>query len=467
MQGHNTIATISSSVGNRIITCIVHITTYPWIWITVADSSVDICSISIADGQVQGHNAIATCSSGSSILIVATLGVGSTIPVKWEASGSCGIHINRLVDGQAQGSNAVATVSCLKRVGIYTRLGVSNTTPLVRVACHYSGLRCHWLVDSQIQYLYALAIVVDIAQVEYVVFATDVIYKLLIAVALGVDTWLNIFGQALHIDIGRIIIQCQSDSHDGIVVVLKNQGKLFLVVEHIRYIKFVPRSGELRELDRLFPIEERSLLYCSGGERVVVDTRLGIYDIMPLVSIASGDSYLLHIVWALWECWHVRSNDQLASSLDAHIACVQGLQVLLDILHELAQLGVRYTLLAIFYQVEQVLNGNIWLALVPQSNYATSIQFDIWLILLERCSQFAVWYVFAQLIQSSSNLSIWDVLFVVSQYSLQLCNWYILLVSSQFIFQLFYRDLINIFLHLLIREIALVLSSNLENILVR
>ena len=88
---------------------------------------------------MESNDTITAVGSGSGINILATLGVGFTIPSVTIASDYRFLCVLCLVNGQVESNNTITAVSSGGSVNVVATLGIGVTIPRVGFSIAYSG----------------------------------------------------------------------------------------------------------------------------------------------------------------------------------------------------------------------------------------------------------------------------------------------------------------------------------------
>ena len=173
---------------------------------------------------------------GSWYLYITCASIGNAIHIPCIslalADDCIGNHILSRKNSQVQGNDAIAASRSSEGLCVVTRGGVNHTIPCVIATSLYAEFCLNRLVDSQVEDLNALAVEVDIAQIENIVLNTNLVLELFVGEGAWVYTRLYIAGYAVHMEILRIVVQCKGHILDGVVVVFKGQVELGLVSDY-------------------------------------------------------------------------------------------------------------------------------------------------------------------------------------------------------------------------------------------
>ena len=206
--------------------------------------------------------------------------------------------------------------------------------------------------------------------------------------------------------------------------------------DYLSHIHLIPWLGKLRELDRLFPIQELCLCRICERLSVTIVTRFSVENTLPLILATSlyGLFYQYIITWD-WQ-W-LRTYIQVTCCLHAEIACVVS-QVFLHNFEQVFQLLYWDIWLAIIYHLPEVLCGDIWITFLQYDNCITSCDYEFILKLLEQCLCIYIRYKFTIFIQCSFNVLVTDIIYMLSQLLLQLLYRDVLLIVVEHILELSY-----------------------------
>ena len=204
-----------------------------YVW-SIANCYIDCIVVEYHEVEDIGH--IATAVVLTSYLYIACASVGNAIYIPCISLALADYHIGGDVlcwsDGEVECDNTIAASRSSEGLCVVTRGGVNHTIPSVIATRLYAKFGLHRLVDSQVEDLNALAVEVDIAQIENIVLNTNLVLELFVGEGAWVYTRLYIAGYAVHMEISWIVVQCKGHILDGVVVVLKGQVELGLVSDY-------------------------------------------------------------------------------------------------------------------------------------------------------------------------------------------------------------------------------------------
>ena len=176
VQGHSAVAArgVGQGEGGGVVAGGVRVAVDPDVG--VAGGLFVNAGVTVVDGQVQGHDAVAAIVVAADHRVGWSghwcFGVGYPVPSERLALDGCRVTVGRVVDGQVQRHNAVAAivVAADHRVGWSGRwcFGVGHSVPAERLTLDGCRVTYCGLIDGQVQCVHLSATVRILVTVEIV-----------------------------------------------------------------------------------------------------------------------------------------------------------------------------------------------------------------------------------------------------------------------------------------------------------